>query len=28
VIARNDRFSTVEKVGDAGRVAAESDPRH
>jgi hypothetical protein len=28
VIARCDRFSTVEKVGEAGRVAAESDPRH
>ena len=28
VIARSDRFSTVEKVGEAGRVAAESDPRH
>jgi len=28
VVVRNDRFWTVEKVGEAGRVAAESDPRH
>jgi hypothetical protein len=27
VIARSERFTTVEKVGEAGRVAAESDPR-
>jgi hypothetical protein len=27
VIARSDRFTTVEKVGEAGREAAESDPR-
>jgi hypothetical protein len=28
VIARSERFTTVEKVGEAGRLAAESDPRH
>jgi hypothetical protein len=27
VVARNDRFTTVEKVGEAGRIAADSDPR-
>jgi hypothetical protein len=27
VIARSDRFTIVEKVGEGGRVAAESDPR-
>ena len=27
IIARNDRFTTVEKVGEAGRLAAEADPR-
>jgi hypothetical protein len=26
-ISRSDRFITVEKVGDAGRIAAEADPR-
>ena len=28
VIAQSDRFTTVQKVGEAGRMAAESDPRH
>lgn len=27
VIGRNDRFTTVEKVGEAGGIVAESDPR-
>jgi hypothetical protein len=27
VIGRSDRFTTVKKVGEAGRVAAESNPR-
>jgi hypothetical protein len=27
VIARSERFTTVEKVGEAGREAAQSDPR-
>jgi hypothetical protein len=27
VIGRNDRFTTVEKVGEAGRIVAESNPR-
>ena len=27
VIGRSDRFTTVEKVGEAGRIVAESDPR-
>jgi hypothetical protein len=27
VIARSDRFTIVEKIGEGGRVAAESDPR-
>jgi hypothetical protein len=27
VIAQNERFASVEKVGEAGRMAAESDPR-
>jgi hypothetical protein len=27
VISQNDRFTTVEKVGEAGRIAAEFDPR-
>jgi len=27
VVGQNDRFTTVEKVGEAGRIASESDPR-
>jgi hypothetical protein len=27
IVAQGDRFTTVEKVGKAGRMAAESDPR-
>jgi len=27
VISRNSRFAIVEKLGESGRVAAESDPR-
>ena len=27
VVSRSERFTTVEKVGEPGRLAAESDPR-
>jgi hypothetical protein len=27
VISQNDRFTTVEKIGEAGRLVAASDPR-
>jgi hypothetical protein len=27
VVSQNDRFTTVEKVGEAGRIVAESDSR-
>jgi hypothetical protein len=27
IVSQNDRYAVVEKVGTAGRVAAETDPR-